>query len=398
MNRLEFNEVMKAVDINNPLSTTTGRYGSTEEVHYWGNLAIWFGGSYYTVVNGKIPYEVAKIIYEKYPGNPYEIRVDGGCVDWVPINYAVDEKYEKEIKELVDNYGFSKEYLTKCAYAYRNLKRRKDDSKYIKTYHIDSKEGLLIFLTEMKDYFARKKGLPETEVSKYDELISMVNREVLKKVNPSISAYDWMQDDVENKETYNLALERDSKTQIGQMFRQALDSFDKAVNPFLDENADLDDIHIYSSKVRIKANTSNESYGKYRQNCCSMEIQDLNTGSTTNYYRWSDGFSFQMFYVLGEGEYLQILHYFTTSGNFESDKGEVIAINYFGKNVKEEIDLRFNLTNGKAGKTYEDKTPATQEQLSFVYNELLKAINYATSITIDNMRKEKVKQLPSEND
>lgn len=42
MNRLEFNEVMKAVGINNPLSVAEGRYGTREEVHYWNNLAICF--------------------------------------------------------------------------------------------------------------------------------------------------------------------------------------------------------------------------------------------------------------------------------------------------------------------------------------------------------------------
>ena len=75
MNRLEFNEVMKAVGINNPLSTAEGRYGTREEVHYWNNLAIYFGGSYYTIVHGKIPLEVANIIYQKYPGNPYILRL-----------------------------------------------------------------------------------------------------------------------------------------------------------------------------------------------------------------------------------------------------------------------------------------------------------------------------------
>jgi len=105
MNRLEFNEVIKAFGIGKPLSTTTGRYGSIENVHYWGGLAIYFGGSYYTVVNGRIPLEVANIIYGKYPNNPYNIRVDGGSSDWNPVSRAVDDKYEKEIQEYIDKIG-----------------------------------------------------------------------------------------------------------------------------------------------------------------------------------------------------------------------------------------------------------------------------------------------------
>lgn len=83
---------------------------------------------------------------------------------------------------------------------------------------------------------------------------------------------------------------------------------------------------------------------------------------------------------------MQVLHYFSTRGNFESDKGEVIAIYYCGDNV-DKIDIRLNITNGKAGETYEDKIPATPEQIAFVYDELLKAASYASEVTIENMKK-----------
>ena len=362
MNRLEFNEVMKAADINNPLSTTKGRNGTSEEVHYWNNLSIWFGGSYYAIVNGRIPLEVANIIYEKYPENQYNIRVDGGCAYWNPIDWATDDKY-------------------------------------LKTYHIDSKEGLLIFLTEMKDYFLRKNNLPETEVKKYDELIAKVNFEVLKKVNPAISAYDWMQGDEENKNNYNSSIERDNKTNEGQLFREAVLDFDKAINPFLNDDIELDEIGNYLKNVQIDADSYNSEHGKYRQECCSLVIVDRSTGNKTIYYRSPDGFSFQLFYKLGEKNYLQVLHYFSNSGNFESDKGEAVAIYYRGDNAENKIDIRLNITNGKAGATNVDKIPATPEQIAFVYDELLKATGYASSITIENMRRKKnSKQLVSNND
>ena len=72
MNRLEFNEVLKTLGINNPLINTKGRCGESEQVHFWQNIAIYFGGSYYTAVRGKVPLEVANIIYQKYPNNPYK--------------------------------------------------------------------------------------------------------------------------------------------------------------------------------------------------------------------------------------------------------------------------------------------------------------------------------------
>lgn len=387
MNRLEFNEVMKAVGINNPLSVAEGRYGTKEEVHYWNNLAIYFGGSYYTIVNGRIPLEVANIIYQKYPNNPHNIRVDGGCNDWIPIEHATDEKYEQDIQNYINQHLSLNEYLAKCKNARRNFIKRNNDNKYLTTYHIDSKEGLLIFLTEMKDYYLRKNNLPETEVEKYDELIAKVTSEILKKVNPYISAYDWMQDDKENKNNYNSSVERDNKTKSGQIFREAILDFDKAVNPFLNDDVELDVISNYLKNIKINANTYNSEHGKYRQGCCSLKITDISTGNKTTYYRSPDGFSFQLSYKLGEEKYLQVLHYYSTSGNYESDKGEVLAIYYCGDNVENKIDIRLNITNGKAGATYDEKTPATPEQIDFVYNELLKATDYASSITIENMKK-----------
>ena len=385
MNRLEFDEVIKVVGINNPLSTTEGRYGTREEVHYWNNLAICFSGSNYTIINGKIPLEVANIIYQKYPNNPHNIRVDGGCNDWIPIEHATDEKYEQDIQKYIHQHLSLDEYLAKCKNARRNLIRRSNENKYLTTYHIDSKEGLLIFLTEMKDYYLRKNNLPETEVEKYDELIVKVTSEILKKVNPYISAYEWMQDDKDNRNNYNSSVERDNKTKLGQIFRKAILDFDKAVNPFLNDDIELDSN--YSKNVKMDANSYNSIHGKYRQGCCSLEITDFSTDNKTAYYRSPDGFSFQLFYKLAEESYLVVMHYFSNSGNFESDKGEVVAVYHCGDNVENKVDIRLNITNGNAGATYDDKIPATPEQIAFVYDELLKATGYASNITIENMKK-----------
>lgn len=219
MNRLEFNEVLKAVGINNHLVNTTGRYGTSEKVHFWQDMAIHFSGSYYTVINGKIPLEVANIIYEKYPNNPYEIRVDGGASNYIPIEHAIDDQYKKEIQEHLDAHLSTNEYLNRCKKSRRNMLRRKNDNKYIETYHIDSKEGLIIFLTEMKDYYFRKQGLNENEIQKYDEILSTVSSEILKKVNPGINTYDWMSKDERYSESFLNTIARDTNNPFGLAFR-----------------------------------------------------------------------------------------------------------------------------------------------------------------------------------
>ncbi len=387
MNRLEFNEILKTLGINNHLINTTGRYGSSEAVHFWNNIAIYFGGSYYTVIRGKVPLEVANIIYEKYPNNPHEIRIDGGCSDYIPIEHATDDQYKKEIQEHIEQHLGADEYLARCKKSRRNMLRRKNENKYIETYHIDSKEGLIILLTELKDYYARKQGLRETEVQRYDEIISTISAEILKKVNPSITTYDWMGADEQYGENFLNTIARDKQTPFGHAFREIVDQFDRTINPYINEDIELDSINNYLQKVNISANTYNEEDGKYRKNCCRMTIKAKDGESEVRYYRSPNCFSYQLRYVLGPKEYLTVLHYFDNKGDKESDKGEHIYINYFGENSKQEIDLRYNITQGLSGETYKDKTPITPEQMTFVYDELVKAIELASTITIDNMQK-----------
>ena len=109
--------------------------------------------------------------------------------------------------------------------------------------------------------------------------------------------------------------------------------------------------------------------------------------SKVSYYRCPEGFSYKLFYVLGPREYFSVAHYFSNNGDKESDKGEHIYIDYSGKNSKQKIDLRYNITKGLSGESYKDKTPVTPEQMIFVYDELAKAIELASTITIDNMKK-----------
>jgi len=332
MNRLEYNEVMKAVEI--PL-------------HRWNNFTIRFGGTHYAVVKGNIPLKVANAIYEKYPDNPYGIRVNGGCNHWNP------------------------------------------NEVYPTCYHIDSKEGLVIFIPEMKDYFAKKAGLIETEVQRFDELMASINSEILKKVNPSISTYEWMQADKENNEIFLQTVSNGEKTLFEKEFRKAIDNFDKTINPFINPDIELDESRNYLSKINISANIYGSEYSKESKNCCQMHITDLKNGNQVNYYRNPNGFSYQLQYILGEEQYLTILHNYSTKEADENENGEFIAINYWGKNTPQKVDIRYNLTKCIFS-SKNQKMPITPEQEKFVYDELLKAIGLASSITLDNMKKKSV--------
>lgn len=391
MNKFEFNEVIKAVAINNPSLVTGDRYGSDADEYNLNGLTINFSGTYYAVVSGRIPLEVANIIYQKYPGNPYRIRVDGGCVDYNPNDAAIDDEYEVETNGYIAEKTEMEYLFKKFAIAREKLNKRENNNKYLNTYHIDTKEGLLIFITEMQDYFLRKQNMLETEVAKYDELLVFVYSEILKKVDPSLSAYKWMQIDPLNKKFYNDLIKQDEQSNFRSLFRTAILEFDKAINPFISDDIELDEMENYINKIKISADKFCEVNGKYRDNCCDLKICDNdNSNNYTEYYRHPDGFKFKLNYKFGDYDYLTLMHYFNVSSkngkNLERE--EVIEIIYDGKNCKKPIDLKFNLVDDKICESYEPKTAATFKQIAFIYDELLKATSYASSITIENMQKQ----------
>ena len=440
MKQLEFDEVMTVAGTNNSSSTRTD--STSSDVDGWDIPTFYFSGTLY---EEQIPGTVANIICEKKLNHPFEIRVDGGGDDFVPSDYATEglliflnemKDYcfreinveETEAMKVTDTNNssstrtnsassdvddcddlsiyFSGTYDVKVGrlvpYAVADVICKKEpnypfeirvdvaDDDFVLSDH--ATEGLLVFLNEMKDYYLRKSNTEETEMSKYDETMARVCSEMLKEINPSISAYDWMQDDEENKDKYNSAVERDSKTKLGQMLRTAILDFDQAVNPFTKDDIELDEIGNYLRKVAIAGDTEAIGYNyKDRKGCCFLRIADINTGNETTgnetiYHRDPEGFLFGLKYMLDDKQYFVVQHGFATTADVPN-RGEIIEINYWGDNLENEIDLILNLTNGKIGERYGDRTSATPEQIEFVYNELLKATSYASKITVENMEK-----------
>ena len=379
MNRLEFKEVLKAVGVNNPLTDTHNRYGESEEVHYWKDIVMYFGGSYYTIIKGKIPFEVADIIYEKYPNNPYKIRIDGGSEDYKPIEYAIDKQYTKEIAEELEKTTSLEDFSTINKKLRKEMLKRDDDKKYIIKYHVDTKEGLIIL--------ARKQELPEVEVQRFDEILSTVNTEILKKVNPNITTYEWMQEDKEYGKIFLSSISKDQDTPFGRTFRDIIEQFDKTINPYINEEIELDTINNYSKRVNISANVYNEEDGKFRKNCCKMIITPKDEKNEVRYYRKPNGFSYQLMYTINPDEYLTVFHYFSDKGIKDINTGEYIYIYYDNDKTKQKINLRYNITQGLIEKANGERTSITSEEIIFIYNKLVMAINLASTITIDNMKK-----------
>ena len=64
MNSVELKNVMDVLGIAKVGTTTNTRRGESD-LFTWDGLDIYFGGTYYTIVSGKVPLEVAQKIYDK---------------------------------------------------------------------------------------------------------------------------------------------------------------------------------------------------------------------------------------------------------------------------------------------------------------------------------------------
>lgn len=327
MNKIEFNEVLKLFDIEDIYL-----YRFNEEVYFWNNLAIYFSGKYYTIISGKIPLIVMNNIYTKFKNNMHGIRIIG-----------------------LDNIKGSDKYIKKC--------------------HIDSKEGLIIFLNEINKYYG------ENEIDLNDAIASITSS-LLNKINPSITTYEWMKN---NKEFIINYLK-------SSYLRDLLNRFDTTVNPFMNDKLDLKPISSYLNNVKIDMNSYDVVQNRYRKNCCSMTITDKNTSNKVNYYRSPDGFAYQLECLI-DNKSICISHYYDAFGNI-SNRGECIYITIYDYKKDElEYDRTFNITNHLVGNYYEDKTIMDYNDYEELINLLSKYILITEDITINNMTKNKKMEL-----
>ena len=387
MYEFEFEKVMKVMGLK-PIRKSEGVDLKEHDVYECCGLDILYGGNYYASVHGKIPFEVVKTIYNKYPENQHGIRIEGGVEKNKPDDYAQDDALKNEISEIYNQDHLSCwdiESLVKQAK--EKVKERSDKDKYITFYHIDTKEGLLIFITELKDYWLRQAQREETEVKKYNEYLSAVVSSMLEDINPAISAYEWMQGDDKYCNLFSKTLERDYSTVLNAAFRNRIFEFDKAVNPFLDNTIRLGKVSNYIDKVSITGYVSDGKFGDHRDNCCTLIISDLSSKNTeTSYYRDPNGFKFGVCYGLGGHSFIAISHEFSMNGRNEEDRGERISIKTDNVPSEETIDIEFNVTNGTIGTAYGEKRIATTKEISKVYEYLENAIDYAANITLSNMK------------
>lgn len=356
MNKAQLQSICKVFDIKDPIDTIYDRTVGSIDVYQVGDVKFYLASSYLTVRN--IPMEVATTIYNKYKDTNYKIRVAGGNSDFDPNDY--------------DNFGF------------------------LPLYHIDTYEGAIIFLSELKDYYARKNSLDETFVKNYDELLAKVTEDILKKSYPHIGYQRWIQSLDSFKDRFDLVNRRDLKNRSVTKLKLACHEFELAVNPYENPDIYFDKPVNYLKRMRVCALPYDISTRRGKtDNCLQVTISELpDSGNYTRLLRDNDGFHYMLHYLLDNNEYLDVIHGFgkQSSGNY----GEFVVIERYSENIfntitKYDFDITdkvIKYTVDGVTKTYSKNDYVAMKTLTEkITEEVVYATSLASRITIDNIEK-----------
>ena len=209
-------------------------------------------GRYFTIVNGKIPYELAMLISNKYDNDMYKIRVNGYGESEVP-------QYD------------------------------------VYTCHIDTIEGLEAVLLETEAYYSKV----EVIVKDFEKFLQLVYLKILQGANPNISVCDWMLNNENRKAYFETIL--NAKTYLDFRLRRKIETFDNLVSPFCNDELDLN-----NSKFIVRGDGNQENNW--------FSFVDKDSGITMITIREKTGFVIKLCVPADEPYETTVYHYFDKDG------------------------------------------------------------------------------------
>lgn len=298
------------------------------DVYEIGNLHFYHGGGYYTIVEGRTPFELASLISKKYDNDKYKIRVDGN-------------------------------------------NESKNPSSDIYVYHIDTIEGLAAFIFETQNYCSKSQTSPD----EFENILSMIYTKIIENVNAQISIYDWMLDRENRKEYFKTLLSTSSYLDF--KLRKRIENFDNIVNPFCNKNLDIND---NSFIVR--------GYGYQEDSWFSLT--DKESGITMSTIRESDGFILQLHIPTDLPFEINVYHYFGKDGEVIAfEKYNEIGLSRIEYNL---MDKSFGEHYGeKRQATTEDKNfiiKKLDEYNALIKNIILKNVGNKFKVKKMELKKE----------
>lgn len=102
---------------------------------------------YYWVVDGNMPLEWARYLYDNY--KDLNIRVAGNCTNPPPEEWAEPKDFQNKIKPICDEWLQHKISSAKCNTECDKIRLQGD--QFVTLYHIDTQAGLCKFVKVIRD-------------------------------------------------------------------------------------------------------------------------------------------------------------------------------------------------------------------------------------------------------
>lgn len=258
-------------------------------------------------------------------------------------------------------------------------------------YRIDDKDGLAVVLREIEEYYSKLKNSAIDEKEDVESAIAKINRNIIDKINPRISSFEWMMMGI-NVSEYFGGWNRTKSTPYLKEFRRALEEFDRTINPFCERDlstgeilAGLKDMKIRFERFRYERDSDEFKY-------YSICITDPKSNSSIRFRIEPAGFMYCYSGNSGDGEHFWVSHFYKGDAKDEN-RGEILEISYFGDYLRDERKICFNVTNGIIFGDGRLKRIATETDIALIYFELVKATKMAANITVNNFEKNKIMSL-----
>ncbi len=335
---------------------------------------------HFCLVEGQIPLAVAEKIYDNYTENPYKVYIipPAGKVTTSndPRDTAISNKYMAFLKRrFYDMSAAAEVFLSEVTSKKKEMFYTDHDDMYIGKYKIYSKEGVIILITELINYFLtkNKKGiiipscfdenntLGTDDISSY-RFISECNDALIRNAKAYPNYEEWIKQ-------HGLILDDGVNTK-GQEIRQLLKSLAGTINPFINPDYDVVKAINYSDKVRLSIDSTNDR--------TDIRIVDIKTNDFVSNSIRSKGLSYFVSYHLNNDAVISLEYEFNEFRDNEYE--EIVHVIYPGA-----IEFTYNLTDMTIKFDDQPKQPLRDVDIHHLMNELSCAISAAKKITIDNM-------------
>ena len=384
MNKREFKKVMEVFNLI-PVGNVRFNGNNDFELFNFGGIHLFCDSDRTAHVIGLIPHELIEEFQNKYPSGifkSYEVKEAETDIDTEEDRLAL-RLAKPHISG--EKYWIISDKNYKASQS-RNPRRETD-------IWFSTKEMLIKFMAEYEDYLLRTRDLPATEVSNVENTITEANKRIFSYPQIPSSISEFMDGDFKGKEKLAPFVTKTSSdmTEEEQKFIANIMAFDKAVNPFLQDDISNEDI-IENFRDRTVVFNNNPCYKDFGPefNLMIMVPTKVKLDTSFDYdYTYSSRDPNGLTFVLVSGMDEEGRRMYVTHSYIPNEEKEEIYIEYTGEDSYDAARINLSSANGFIERNATLQLLKDPQALAMVNSELEKATKLASEISMGNIIKRK---------